>query len=89
MSSPELTLKEYLKVFNVVILKGEKENQLYNLEGIKAWHDFDGYTCFLGYKDVTLTLLFHGRYSFDYDKKENLSAFLVLLTKILKGVEHD
>ena len=89
MNQPQFTLKEYLKAFNLVISHGEKENSNYHLNGLSAWHDFDGYTCFIGYKDLTLTLLFHGRHSFDYEHKESLDAFCKLLTKILKDDVND
>ena len=84
MHQPQLNLKEYLKAFNLIVSQGEKSPHDYFYRGVKAWHDFDGYTCFLGYKDLTLTLLFHGRHSFDYEHKETLTAFLVLLAEMIK-----
>jgi len=89
VNQPQFTLKEYLTVFNLVISRGKKLNGYYHFNGVKAWHDFDGYTCFLGYKDLTLTLLFHGRHSYDYEQKESLNTFCKLLTDILKDKMND
>ncbi|GAA0822947.1 DUF3081 domain-containing protein [Colwellia sp. D2M02] len=89
MHQPQLSLKQYLKAFNIITSKGDKSKHRYCLDNVDAWHDFDGYTCFLGYKDLTLTLLFHGRYAFDYQHEETLTAFLALLTEMLKDNRSD
>jgi len=48
---------------------------IYEFAGIRAANDFDGYTCWLAYKDLTITLLFHGKYDFDYKDEDTLKAF--------------
>lgn len=78
-----LDLKDLLQIFNLVTSKGEKSNESYEYKGIKAWHDFDGYTCFLAYKDLTLTLLFHGRYNVDFQQQETFDNFLAKMNKLL------
>jgi len=78
-----VALKDLLQVFNLVTSQGIKTDSRYEYQGINAWHDFDGYTCFLGYKDLTLTLLFHGRYTFDFQQQETLDVFLSKVNKLL------
>ncbi len=78
-----LALKDLLQVFNLVTSEGIKTNENYDFQGIKAWHDFDGYTCFLAYKDLTLTLLFHGRYSVDFEQQATFDAFLAKVNKLI------
>lgn len=83
MKNNKLQVKEFLYIFNEVTAQGTKVDGKYELMGLSAWHDFDGYTCFIGYKDLTLTLLFHGRYTFDYQDEETLNAFMKKTIRIL------
>jgi len=57
-----------LQVFNLITTKESKKDGVYALSDISASQDFDGYTCWLAYKDLTITLLFHGSYYFDYQQ---------------------
>lgn len=70
-----IDLKTCLRVFNETINKGERCGDYYEYHDFKAWSDFDGYTCFLQYNRVTITLMFHGKYEIDYPDKEQLAAF--------------
>lgn len=70
-----IDLKSCLSVYDKVISQGEKSGEEYTLEGIKAWTDFDGYNCFLQYKDVTITLMFHGKYDVKFEQAESLTLF--------------
>lgn len=83
MKNNKLQVKEFLYIFNEVTAQGTKVDGKYQLMGMSAWHDFDGYTCFIGYKDLTLTLLFHGQYTFDYQDEETLNAFIKKTIRIL------
>ena len=83
MKNNNVALSDLLQVFNLVTTQGSKTEGNYEFNGIKAWHDFDGYTCFLGYKDLTLTLLFHGRYTFDFEQQETMDVFLSKVNKLL------
>lgn len=83
MKNNHLPLSDLLQTFNLVTTKGNKVGEHYEFEGIKAWHDFDGYTCFIGYKELTLTLLFHGRYFFDFQQQETLDSFLSKVKQLL------
>ena len=78
-----VALTDMLQVFNLVTTLGDKTKSSYEYQGLKAWHDFDGYTCFLGYKDLTLTLLFHGRYTFDFTEQATMDAFIAKVNKLL------
>ena len=70
-----LDLKNCLSIFDHVLSKGEKVDGGYMFDGLKAWHDFDGYQCYLYYDKVTLTMMFHGKYDVDYPDKAHLDAF--------------
>ncbi|WP_044842870.1 DUF3081 family protein [Thalassomonas viridans] len=70
-----IDLKTCLRVFNETVTKGKRCDDYYEYHGFRAWFDFDGYTCFLQYNRVTMTLMFHGKYEIDYPAKEDLAAF--------------
>ncbi|GLX85560.1 hypothetical protein tloyanaT_18120 [Thalassotalea loyana] len=75
--------RHFLEIFNLITSKGTKSSRGYELDGITAWHDFDGYTCWLSYKDVTITILFHGKYKLDFDKEETFDLFNKKVTRML------
>ena len=70
----------YLYVFNHVLSNGIKQQGKFHFGELTAWHDFDGYTCYIGYKDLTMSLYFHSRY-FEYQEKATLKAFKLLIDK--------
>ena len=71
-----LTIKEFLRVFDSIRSKGDRLDHKYQLGEMIAWHDYDGYTCWLGYKDVTVTLMFHGSLKIEYDSSTNYADFI-------------
>ncbi|GAM71589.1 hypothetical protein JCM19241_1426 [Vibrio ishigakensis] len=71
-----LTVKEFLKVFDCVRSNGERTEDSYQLGMINAWHDYDGYTCWIGYKDVTVTLMFHGALKIEYRDTSHYNEFI-------------
>ncbi|QOL25137.1 DUF3081 domain-containing protein [Thalassotalea sp. LPB0316] len=75
--------RHFLEAFNIVTAKGQKSATGYELDGIKAWHDFDGYTCWLSYKDVTITILFHGKYKLDFEKEESFDLLNKKINRML------
>ena len=83
MNSKLKEKRNYLHLYNVITSKGTKNNSTYELEGITASHDFDGYTCWLKYNDLTITLLFHNKYEFDYSKEETVERFIKKIDRIL------
>jgi hypothetical protein len=76
-----------LNVYNHITKLGEKfepsqqtssDNMLYSYyeyKGLKVWQDFDGYNCFIAFNKVTLTLMFHGKYSIESPDNEALDLF--------------
>jgi hypothetical protein len=75
MNNNTLKSREYLRVFDLIISQGIKSKGVHEFLDMRAWHDFDGYTCWLAYKDLTVTLLFHGKLSVDFTNKETLNEF--------------
>jgi hypothetical protein len=72
-----------LHIFNLVTTKGSKTDGVYELSSIRASYEFDGYTCWLAYRDLTVTLMFHGSYNFDYQHEETLEFFFKLVSNLL------
>lgn len=70
-----MKLPQYLYAFNRVVSNGDRREGKFYLDDLAAWHDFDGYTCYLQYQDMTLSLYFHGRFSFDYVNEQTLKDF--------------
>jgi len=77
-----MDLALHLNVFNHIVLKGQKTADKYVLGELSAWHDFDGYTFYIGYRDLTLSLYFHSRFSYDYKKESTREEFNVLIEKL-------
>tara|TARA_B110000881_G_C18480283_1_gene466132 strand:+ start:109 stop:372 length:264 start_codon:yes stop_codon:yes gene_type:complete len=75
MINKTLKYRDFLRVFDLVATKGTKSSSVYDFLGIQAQHDFDGYTCWLRYKDLTITLLFHGKFEVEFDNKETFGEF--------------
>lgn len=75
MNNREIKLRDFLQIYDSITSEGIKVDGVYEYLGICAWHDFDGYTCWIGYKDLTITLLFHGRFDMDYKYEDTLKQF--------------
>ncbi|MGF1848624.1 DUF3081 domain-containing protein [Vibrio lentus] len=71
-----ITIIEFLRVFDCIRSSGEQLDNKYQLGEMVAWHDYDGYTCWLSYRDVTVTLMFHGSLKIEYDKASNYEDFI-------------
>lgn len=83
MLNERLSYRDYLHLFDVVSSRGEKIDGVFEYSNIKTWHDFDGYTCWLSYKDLMVTLMFHSKFQVEYTKNETLEEFsklFILLT---------
>ena len=83
MDINKMKKRHLLQVFELITSKGVKSEGSYQYEGITASHDFDGYTCWLGFKDLTVTLLFHGAYDLDYQSDETLKIFFKKVANLL------
>ncbi|RGP39487.1 DUF3081 family protein [Colwellia ponticola] len=75
MANNILKYRDFLRLFDFISSKGVKSGSEYELSGIRAQHDFDGYTCWLAYKDLTITLLFHGKFDVEFDNKDTFDEF--------------
>ncbi|NVK23363.1 MAG: DUF3081 family protein [Gammaproteobacteria bacterium] len=82
-----MQLSEHLYLFNHIVSNGKKVDDKYSLNELTAWHDLDGYSCFMGYKDVTLSLYFHGRFSFDYEDSKSLLEFKELSQTLYRQIK--
>lgn len=78
-----MQLSDHLYVFNHIVSNGSKIDGKYFLDGISAWHDLDGYSCFIGYKDVTLSLYFHGKFSYDFKSDQSVKEFDKLIASLV------
>ncbi|MDX2319559.1 MAG: DUF3081 family protein [Moritella sp.] len=83
MDINRLQKQNLLQIFDLIITNGSKADGIYQFSGIRASYDFDGYTCWLGYQDLTITLLFHGAYHFDYKDEDTLKAFFKKVAGLL------
>ncbi|WP_394201064.1 DUF3081 family protein [Shewanella waksmanii] len=81
----QLDVTMALCAYNQVIKLGEKSEGVYHYQHLQAWHDFDGYTCYLSAYGVTLTLLFHGKYQLEYQKSDQLNDFLTVIGKLARN----
>lgn len=68
----ELDSKFLLQVFDKIRQHGSKNDEHYQLNGITAYTDLDGYTLFVEDANVKLQFGFHNQYHFDYDSKAHL-----------------
>lgn len=77
-----IDLKHSLSVFNYICEHGERDSGKYQLEGVSAWHDFDGYTCYLQFNQVTLSMFFHGKYQLEYATQAEFNAFELKISRM-------
>ncbi len=78
----ELSSKFVLSVFEKIRQHGQKDDQEYRLNGVKAYSDFDGYTVFIEDALVQLRFGFHNQYHFEYEKEQHLEQFVKKLQEI-------
>lgn len=77
-----LNLIKYLNIYNLITRCGEYQDGKYIYQQVEAWQDFDGYTCFLSFNDVTLTMMFHGRYDVSSPNDMAYHSFIKKLDEI-------
>lgn len=78
-----MALHKYLSVFNHIIEQGDKRDNKYHSHGLSAWHDFEGYTCYLGYQGLTMTIYFHNKYTYDSPSSQTQAEFESLIDKLI------
>jgi hypothetical protein len=74
-----IKLVNALNAFNDVISHGVKKNSTYHLGDLEAWYDFDGYSCYLRYQDLLLSVYFHSRFECDYKHKATFERFIRII----------
>jgi hypothetical protein len=84
-----MNLSNHLYVFNHITANGELRNGKYYFDKLTAWHEIDGYTCYLGYQDLTMSLLFHSRFFYDYEKETTLKEFNLLIENLFSTLKAD
>lgn len=70
-----IDIKRCLLVFDKVLTSGTQKDGRYQYQGFEAWTDFDGYTCYLSFNDVVVTLMFHSKYDVQFATTESLIKF--------------
>lgn len=78
-----MALHKYLSVFNHIIEQGDKRDSKYHSHGLSAWHDFEGYTCYLGYEGLTMTIYFHNKYAYESPSSKTKAEFETLIDKLV------
>ncbi|MFD2164889.1 DUF3081 family protein [Thalassotalea euphylliae] len=78
----ELDVKYCLSVFNKVLSDGDNVDGKRQWQGLSAWADFDGYTCYLQFNQVIVTLLFHGKYAIEKPNEDAWQQFLKKLKQV-------
>lgn len=81
----ELDSKFLLRVFEKIRQHGKKDEDVYSLDSIRAFTDFDGYTLYIEDALVKLRFGFHNQYHFDYESNSHYEAFEKKLTHIDKA----
>ncbi len=82
-----MTHANYLELFNYVLTHGNKKDQKSYFDDVYAWHEVDGYTCYLEFQGVKLTLLFHSRVSFEHDSAAELAKFQNKLASLYQTIQ--
>ncbi len=78
----KIDIKKALRVFQVVLDKGELIDGEYHLEGLRADPGADGYTITLCNDYCTLVIQFHNNFTFDYWGDVERDKFLRKLDNI-------
>ncbi|MEZ9232256.1 DUF3081 family protein [Vibrio amylolyticus] len=78
MRKHRLVTRDFLRIFDLVSTRGINTEGVRELSGIRAWHDYDGYTCWLSYKDLDVTLMFHGNLEVRCEHDDTMNEFYAL-----------
>lgn len=82
-----MNLSNSLYVFNHIISNGTQRQGKFYFKELCAWHDYDGYSCYIGYKDLVMSLYFHSRFSYDYEEKATYQSFISLVDKLFTEIK--
>ena len=78
----KIDVKKALRVFEKVVSQGKRYGDEYQLNGISALSDFDGYTIVLRTASASLTIQFHSKFSFEYSNLREMQLFLEKLESL-------
>jgi len=71
----KIDVRQALRVFQRIIDEGERVAGAYQLNGIKASLDQDGYTVTMKDDKITLHIFFHSQYSLICENRKDLEQF--------------
>lgn len=80
----ELDSKFLLQVFDKIRQHGTKDGENYQLNGITAFTDLEGYNVFVEDAKTKLQFGFHNQYHFDYPNQDAFDQFEKKLKQIDK-----
>jgi hypothetical protein len=71
-----------LEAFNLITQRGEKTAEGYELDGVTARAEYDGYTISMTDGRVTLYIYFHNKHKFDFERRDDLDCFIEQLNRL-------
>ena len=80
----KVDIKRALRAFQIITSNGIKNEDGFQLSGLTAFTDFDGYTVTIKNDYVRLDILFHNKMSFTFANDKERYQFLETLEKIDK-----
>jgi Protein of unknown function (DUF3081) len=78
----KIDIKKALRVFDKATREGEKRDDGWHYRGLTVSTDFDGYTVFMNWQNVQLTIFFHNKFTVDCKNAFQLQEFTELLEKL-------
>ncbi len=78
----KVNVRQALRVFNTIYEQGNKIDDVFVMDGIRASTGFDGYTVTLFNDFVQLDIFFHNKFSLTYSNKKERDQFMEKLEKI-------
>ena len=75
--------KQAITAYQAIVEHGQRSQDGYCLEGIRAATDIDGYTVYLSDDQVALTVYYHYKYQLEYNTPKELAQFKNKLAKVL------
>jgi len=73
-----------LAVFELIQQKGKSSKGGYQLDGMQAYTDHDGYSVYLSADDVTLHLGFHNTYELEYPDGAHAERFVNRMNGLIR-----
>lgn len=82
-----MNLSNHLNAFILLICHGKLRIGKFFVNELINWHGVKGYTCYIGYKNLIISLLFNSRFLYDYKKETTLSEFNRLVELFITAEE--